>query len=353
MGIKLNEAVGVPKGIVVAGEKLYDDFKRKVIPMLKDGQTEYKVNFKPNEPYTIGDEEINNVEIDLTLRPDSDKYGEANMQVYRKNTIGKIGSDYVLMKVNKNGTVILSIDKPVPEDWTIDEVIQSINKGKVQTVSALSHELKHEYDDLKTPHTNVKKVSEYQSNTEMFDFPIGAIQRMFYDLYYLDGIENSVRPTELYAKLKTLGIGKSGFLDYLRKEYFIVMESMKFSVDEMVREIYTKMDSVDDLLSQVDIGTDIKNLSDDEKVNLVLRVAYISASNTRRQNYGDSLVDDELEAEVGFVGDKAKQFDKYEKSFDKYEDDIMKFYKDIEKYLKTTASKVLKKLGKVYSLLPD
>ena len=50
MGIKLNEAVGVPKGIVVAGEKLYDDFKRKVIPMLKDGQTEYKVNFKPNEP---------------------------------------------------------------------------------------------------------------------------------------------------------------------------------------------------------------------------------------------------------------------------------------------------------------
>ena len=131
------------------------------------------------------------------------------------------------------------------------------------------------------------------------------------------------------------------------------MESMKFSVDEMVREIYTKMDSVDDLLSQVDIGTDIKNLSDDEKVNLVLRVAYISASNTRRQNYGDSLVDDELEAEVGFVGDKAKQFDKYEKSFDKYEDDIMKFYKDIEKYLKITSSKVLKKLGKVYSLLPD
>ena len=153
MKIKLNEAVGVPKGIVVAGEKLYDDFKRKVIPMLKDGQTEYKVNFKPNEPYTIGDEEINNVEIDLTLRPDSDKYGEANMQVYRKNTIGKVGSDYVLMKVNKNGTVILSIDKPVPENWTIDEVIQSINKGKVQTVSALSHELKHEYDDLKTPHS--------------------------------------------------------------------------------------------------------------------------------------------------------------------------------------------------------
>ena len=151
MGIKLNEAVGVPKGIVVAGEKLYDDFKRKVIPMLKDGQTEYKVNFKPNEPYTIGDEEINNVEIDLTLRPDSDKYGEANMQVYRKNTVGKIGSDYVLMKVNKNGTVILSIDKPVPEDWTIDEVIQSINKGKVQTVSALSHELKHEYDPVKYP----------------------------------------------------------------------------------------------------------------------------------------------------------------------------------------------------------
>jgi hypothetical protein len=131
------------------------------------------------------------------------------------------------------------------------------------------------------------------------------------------------------------------------------MESMRFSVDEMIKEIYSKMESVDELLSQVDVGTDIKNLSDDEKVNLVLRIAYISASNNRRQNYGDSLVDNDLEAETGFVGDKAKQFDNYQKRFDKYENDIMKFYKDIEKYLKTTSTKLIKKLGKVYSLLPD
>ena len=96
------------------------------------------------------------------------------------------------------------------------------------------------------------------------------------------------------------------------------MESMRFSVDEMVKEIYSNMDSVDELLSQVDIGTDLNNLSDDEKVNLVLRIAYISASNNRRQNYGDSLVDNDLEAEIGFMGDKAKQFDKYQKWFDKY-----------------------------------
>lgn len=131
------------------------------------------------------------------------------------------------------------------------------------------------------------------------------------------------------------------------------MESMRFSVDEMVKEIYSNMDSVDELLSQVDIGTDIKDLSDDEKVNLVLRIAYISASNNRRQNYGDSLVDNDLEAEIGFMGDKAKQFDKYQKGFDKYENNVMKFYTDIEKYLKTTSKKLIKKLGKVYSLLPD
>jgi len=131
------------------------------------------------------------------------------------------------------------------------------------------------------------------------------------------------------------------------------MESMRFSVDEMVKEIYSNMDSVDELLSQVDIGTDLNDLSDDEKVNLVLRIAYISASNNRRQNYGDSLVDNDLEAEIGFMGDKAKQFDNYQKGFDKYENNVMKFYTDIEKYLKTTSKKLIKKLGKVYSLLPD
>jgi len=354
MSLNLKEAAGVPKGIVDAGEKLYNDFKQKVVPMLKDGQTEYEVNFKPSEPYKIGDEEISDVEINLSLRPDSDSYGEANMQVFRKNTLKKVGNEYVLMKVNKNGKVILTIDKPVPEDWNVKDVIDSINNSKVQTVSALSHELKHEYDDLKTPHMGVEKVSEYQSNTEMFNFPIAPIQRMFFDLYYLDEIENSVRPTELYAKLKTLGIGKSGFLDYLKKEYFIIMESMRFSVNEMIKEIYGNMNSVDELLSQVDgLGVPVSELSDDEKVNLVLRIAYISASNARRQNYGDSLVDNDIETEIGFFGDKAIQFDKYEKSFGKYEDDIMKFYQDIEKYLKRSSTKVMKKLGKVYSLLPD
>ena len=354
MNTKIYESVGVPEGIVKSGQRLYDDFKKEVIPLLKDGQTEYQVNFKPKEPYKEGDEEITNVEINLTIIPDSDDYGESNMQVYRKNTIGKVGNDYVLMKVNKNGTIILSIDKPVPEEWSVQEVIDSINNRKVQTISALSHELKHEYDDIKTPHTKIEKVSNYQSNTEMFNFPIGAIQRVFYDLYYLDDIENSVRPTELYAKLETKGIGKSGFLDYLRKEYFIVMESMKFSVDDMIKEIYKDMDSVDSFLGQVgDLGKNIEDLTDEEKVNLILRIAYVSASNSRRQNYGDSLVDNPLESQLGFVGDKDTQFSNYEKSFDKYDKDLMKFYTDIEKYLRTTSTKVLKKLGKVYSLLPD
>ena len=65
MSLNLKEAAGVPKGIVDAGEKLYNDFKQKVVPMLKDGQTEYEVNFKPSEPYKIGDEEISDVEINI------------------------------------------------------------------------------------------------------------------------------------------------------------------------------------------------------------------------------------------------------------------------------------------------
>ena len=66
MNTKIYESVGVPEGIVKSGQRLYDDFKKEVIPLLKDGQTEYQVNFKPKEPYKIGDEEITNVEINLT-----------------------------------------------------------------------------------------------------------------------------------------------------------------------------------------------------------------------------------------------------------------------------------------------
>ena len=42
---EFNEAVGVPEGIVDAGEKLYDDMKANLIPQLNMGQLEYEMNF--------------------------------------------------------------------------------------------------------------------------------------------------------------------------------------------------------------------------------------------------------------------------------------------------------------------
>jgi hypothetical protein len=352
---EFNEAVGVPEGIVDAGKRLYNDMKSQLKSMLNINQTEYDFDFKPTEPYKIGDMEIDDVNMKVTLHPiEGDDYGSSNMQVFKPQKLKDDGKNVVFMSVSPGGNIKLNIDKPVPEDWTVQGVIDSFEKDKVQGVSSFSHELKHEYDDFKKPVGSPSHVADYHAKVKFMGVPVKALQRLFYDLYYMDKVENLVRPTELYSKLKMKGVKKSGFLDYFKKEYSHILDAMKFNVDDLIKELYENMDEVENILYQIeDLDVDVDDMTDNEKVNELLRTAYISFSNTSGENLRNMLLTNPLEIIFGLSGNKEDYFQKHIRKNTKREDNPIEFYKDAEKYLKNTGRKVIKKMSKVYSLLPD
>jgi len=352
---EFNEAVGVPEGIVDAGRQLYNDMKKNLIPELNPNQTEYELDFKPDEPYKIGDMEIDKVELKVQLHPvPNDDYGDSNMQVFKQQKLEDTGKTIVYMTVTPKGLIKLGIDKPVPEDWSVDGVINSFEKNKVQTVSSLSHELKHDYDEFKKSFNSPKQIANYRSNVHFMNFPVRALQRMFYDMYYLDDIENLVRPTELYAKLVEKGIKKSEFLDYFKKEYNHIFDAMKFSVDGLIKELLENLDEVEELLHNVDdLDVNIDDMDPLEKVLTLLRIAYISYGNYGGNNLRSQLMTNPMELLFGLSGNKEPYFQDYIKKTTKYSDNPIEFYKNIEKRLKRTGRDVIKKMSKVYSLLPD
>lgn len=352
---EFKEAVGVPEGIVDAGKRLYDDMRKQLIPLLNNNQTEYELDFKPTEPYKIGDMDIDDVNMKVTLHPvEGDEYGSSNMQVFKKQKLKDEGKNVVFMSVSPGGNIKLNIDKPVPEDWTVEGVIDSFEKDKVQGVSSFSHELKHEYDDFKKPVGSPSHIADYQSKVKLMGIPVKALQRLFYDLYYMDKVENLVRPTELYSKLKMKGVKKSGFLNYFKEEYSHILDAMKFNAEDLVKELYENMDEVENLLYRIDdLDIDVDDMSYDDKVNHLLRSAYVSFSNISGENLRDMLLTNPLEIILGLSGGKEKYFQKHINKNTKYYNNPIEFYKNAEKYLKNTGKKVIKKMGKVYSLLPD
>lgn len=320
---EFNEAVGVPEGIVDAGKRLYDDMKKLVIPMLDEDETEYELNFEPDEPYRIGDMVINDVEMKVTIHPvDTNEYGDSNMKVFRQQRLSDKGKSVVFMTVSPKGKIMLSMDIPVPLDWSVDELIKSLEKNKVKTVSSFSHELKHEYDSYKKEVEHPSHIADYNAKVKFIGFPVKALQRVFYDLYYMDKVENLVRPTELYAKLKTKVIKKSQFLDYFRKEYSHLLDAMKFNVDDLISELYENMDEVEGLLNNVDdLDKPVSEMSSEEKINALLKTAYISFSNISGENLMQMLVSNPLEVILGLGRKKGEYFDKHLSSKTKYEND--------------------------------
>lgn len=352
---EVKEEVGVPKGILDAARNLYDDIKKELFSELKLGQTEYELYFNPDQPYTFGDKTVDTVHIDITLHPiDTDNYGDSNMGIRHRSKLVTTGGTVYHMNANREGYVRLSIDKPVPMDWTAEDVKQSFDKHKVSNVSSISHELMHDYDAFKKPKSRVSHASDYKGKTEFMRLPIKALSRMFFDLYYMDEVENTVRPTELYAKAMEKGITKKNFLSFFREEYSNIMDAMKFSTEDLIDELKSNMDEVNQILSDVqDTELDFNTMSDDEKINYLLRIIYASYSNIIGDTLQELLMTNPIEGFIGLMGNKKGYYLSHMKKIQKHKENPIMFYKDAENYLKRTGKKVIKRMAKVYSILPD
>ena len=358
----VTESVGVPDGIVRISELIYGKIKNNLFLNLNPNQTKYKINYTPNPPYTYSDKSIHNVMCNVLIKPmDVNEYG-FGLSVNKENTtkIRNTNPDkpVVSFPPYDYGNLNITITFIVTEEWSVDDLKQFIESNENELISLMSHEMKHDYDYEKQKNIPLEKHSMYRGQIETLKLNLPPLQKLFKMLYYVSHTENLVRPTELYAKLKMNGITKSQFLNYLKKEYKILFEAQKFKTDELINDLKNEMGPINEILSNF---MNVDEMSDDEKINEFLRLTYKQyVSNSLKEFklrllgvtlsifYTEKMLDDkELE------GNQKLSYDKFRNKVNKYINNPIEFYNNAEYDLNKTSTDVIKKLSKVYSLLPE
>jgi hypothetical protein len=217
-------------------------------------------------------------------------------------------------------------------------------------------EIKHNYDFEKLKNLPLDKFSTYKTSVTMYKDMVGPIKSMFYKLYYLNNIENLVRPTELYAKLKSEGITKNEFLNFFKKEYRILFDSEKFKLKDLIKELKSDIGHIESILGKF---VDMKNMSDDEKIKEYLTATYRLYVREAEMLYKTKIIGHsffntkDVIKNTEIEGIHKKSYDNFMKDLKKYLSDPIKFYNNVEKEINSSATKMIKKLSKVYSLLPE
>jgi len=366
----INEALGVPDNILDAADMLYDIVERD-IKSIRDIQDEY--NFDGELEFELGDKK--KIKIDsytLTVKIEEIEDEEGVLDIVSMGMGGAFAFNRdVYMKENEPSTILgLTITFAVGENWKPEGLIEKMEEDKDEHVASLAHEIKHKYDKQSKQFGLIGQDAEYQATQRRGIFGIPVIDRVFFRyLYYISGIENLVRPTEVAYKLKRKNITKSQFKEFLENNvvYKELVEIKNFTFEDFINQLKESEDRLDALIEH--IGDDPSDMTIDEKIKIVLEVSYIDLVNNRMQMFmtmTEHGMDDVIKfgTQLGILPPKLERNlegiqktdairQKFLKYVMKYEKTPTKFFEDEIKNFQYVANKMLKKISKLYAMAKD
>lgn len=366
----LTEALGVPDNILDAADMLYDVVE-KDIKSIDTIQDEYV--FDGNIEFELGDKKKIKIDsYELTVNIEEIEGEEGVLDIVQMGMAGRFGFNREkFMKENEPSTKLeLSITFAVGDNWSPEGLIRKMEEERDEHVSSLAHEIKHKYDKQAKIYGLIGTDAEYQATQIRGTFGIPVIDRVFFRyLYYISGIENLVRPTEVAYELRRKNITKSKFREFLENNrvYKELLEIKNFTFDDFISQLKESEDRLDALINH--IGEDPSDMTIDEKINRVLEIAYIDLVNNKMKMFmtmTEHAKDDFLRfgAQLGFLppsmGERIKALEKTDeirqkflKYAIKYENNPIKFFEDeIEKF-NYVSTKMLKKIGKLFAMAKD
>jgi len=366
----INEALGVPDNILDAADTLYNIVERD-IKSIRDIQDEY--NFDGELEFELGDKKkikIDSYTLTVKIEEIEDEEGVLDIVSMAMGGAFAFNRD-VYMKENEPSTILgLTITFAVGENWKPEGLIEKMEEDKDEHVASLAHEIKHKYDKQSKQFGLIGQDAEYQATQRRGIFGIPVIDRVFFRyLYYISGIENLVRPTEVAYKLKRKNITKSQFKEFLENNvvYKELVEIKNFTFEDFINQLKESEDRLDALIEH--IGDDPSDMTIDEKIKIVLEVSYIDLVNNRMQmfmtmtehgmddviKFGTQLgiLPPELEGNLEGIQKTDAIRQKFLKYVMKYEKNPTKFFEDEIENFQYVANKMLKKISKLYGMAKD
>ena len=366
----INEALGVPDYILDAAEMLYNVVERD-IKSIDTVEEEYEFDGKID--FVLGDKKkvtIDSYELKVNIEEMEDEEGV--LDIISMGMGGSFGFNRnVYMKENEpSSTLELTITFAVGETWEPEGLIKKMEEEKDEQVASLAHEIKHKYDKQSKKFGLIGTDAEYQATQRRGTFGIPVIDRVFFRyLYYISGIENLVRPTEVASLMRSKGITKSNFMEFLKNNrvFTELVEIKNFTFNDFISKLKEQEVRMDALIDHV--GEDPSNMSIDEKINRVLEVTYIDLVNNKMEMFvrmTEHAMDDFLKfgAQLGILPPNAEERleelqktnmirQKFMNYVMKYEKNPTKFFEDEFENFNYVSNKMLKKIGKLYDMAKD
>jgi hypothetical protein len=372
----LREAVGVPADIEKSAENLYNDLIDKIKSLgsvdLEDTDgTDIEFKFdNRDKKYSFADFNPKRIFIELNIRfYNSTEHTEP--MIYGMGHIGRASlSDKLTFVSEPTNNINLQISYAQPEDdteVTTDKIINTLEKNKKESVSSLSHELKHAYDSSKNPIDTLKSRTQYSvfSNVRL---NIPPLNEFIFNLYFIHNIENLVRPVEVYTDMVQSGVKtKQEFLDFFKNQK--VLKTLKristYTFDELIDDISKYETEIDDFLNNK-LNLSIDNLDLEQKVFMTLEYFYKIIQNNIKSRYDMAVVKSMAQnmngmdrfmamifGNVSISEKNRKLMTKLKNEVTKFDNNPLDFYDYEMKKSKMIAEKMIKKLSKLFSLVEE
>jgi hypothetical protein len=345
----LREAVGVPSNLMEVSYVIYD----KLIDILpsfdtSDEDAQYKTVYL-DEPIFLGDMEIDSVEFrfNMTLTSQLNEVMVLGWNMTSTSTV----SDTKVRKISHTGRIRIGIGLAGPNNKIIstDDIVDLVERYKVESISSISHELGHIYNDFKSEFVNVKKLSQYGA-LQSINFNIPPINQFLHYLYFITEIENIVRPGEIYSQMKQNNVTKKDFYDSLigTKTFKELKNIQNFSYENFREDLKNHMGRIEEIFDQVNI--DYSNMSEDEKIDKILRVLLYNIINKTMEKISDNYITP-IESIFGVSEEKDKIMNSLMKNAKRFVNDPEKYYLYQQKNMRRISRNVIQKISKIYSLL--
>ena len=360
----INEALGVPKHILDVAEKMYQIVLRD-LKSITEKQNEYE--FDGVTYFDLGDKKQIPIR-SYTLTVEVDETDQVEDGV----VLGSMGMGQqfrfdrgIMMRLNaESNEADFHINFYAAEDWEPKDLVDWFENNRDVAESSLAHELKHKYDQQVNRKGLIGNEAQYIAYQNLPSVMIPQVDDQFYRyLYFTDAMESSVRATEVASNIRTQGIKKSEFRDFLKnnRTFKIMMEIKNFTFEKLIRGVYENLDTVDRIFEA--IGVDTENMSDKDKVKKMLELIYVNIANKKIEIF-DDYVDRGQDSFLSFIRQlggivdeddiKVEQIKKNFRNFvAKYENNPLGFFKaEIDKFHRVS-DQVIRKIGKLYDMVQD
>jgi hypothetical protein len=364
----IDEKLGVPTNI----ESVAKDFYNKLLEQLEivfnptdviRGDSTKKIYLDLDDK--INDMLITDVKIELMFNDvDVESVETVSLAYGHTSNVSKNGGEYVRTAaepdVSSSGFMI-NFYIPKHKETTIQDIINHLVSEDNRIITSLSHELKHMYDFYKKRKMSVDKSSDYAAYNSNIRFGPNTLDSFLMYMYFTNNAENLTRATETYTSAIEKHVTKKQFLDFLKdnQTYNVLVNCRDFKLDNVFNDL--KTNHLDRIKEQLIRGKHVPvTATDDEIILKVFEIAYVALANKKLDDIKRAITQFDINHLVATIfggkvddGDAERYFNKIANRLQTGKKNAMVFFRKMEKHINYTGNNMLRKISKVYDMLPD